>query len=316
MRNRWPSRTLNDVQRNFRPRRMSGVSIVAGPRANWKGYLKVAELTCHVALYTGASTAERTTFHTINKATGNRVKREYVDEKTNKPVERDDQVKGYETDAGRILVIEPDEIAAVMPESDKMLSVDAFIACSEIDTVYFDKPYYLAPADDVAAEAFEVIRKGMEARSVAALATAVLFRRARTLLIRPHGKGMIANTLNYDYEVRSAEAAFDKVPKVKVSKDMIALAKHIIGTMKGEFDPKAYDDRYEAALAELVRAKVEGRPVKTAPKRAEGKVVDLMSALRESAKLADQGKSGKASTRKPAAKRAKTAPAEERRKAS
>lgn len=289
---------------------------MAGPRANWKGYLKVAELTCHVALYTGASTAERTTFHTINKATGNRVKREYVDEKTQKPVERDDQVKGYETDSGSFLVIEPDEIAAVMPQSDKMMSVDSFIACSDIDTVYFDKPYYLAPADEPAAEAFAVIRQGMEQKHVAALATAVLFRRSRTLLIRPHGNGMIANTLNYDYEVRSADAAFEGVPKVKVSKDMIALAKHIIGTMKGEFDPKAYDDRYEAALAEMVRAKVEGRPMKAQPKRAEGKVVDLMSALRESAKLADQRNTGGGAAKKPAAKRGKAAPTEERRKAS
>ncbi|MDP3896970.1 MAG: Ku protein [Mesorhizobium sp.] len=285
---------------------------MAGPRANWKGYLKVAELTCHVALYTGASTAERTTFHTINTATGNRVRREYIDEKTKKPVERDDQVKGYETDSGDFLIIEPDEIAAVMPQSDKILAIESFIPCSQIDTVYFDKPYYLAPADEVAEKAFAVIRQGMEAKSVAALATAVLFRRSRTLLIRPHGAGMIANTLNYDYEVRSAEAAFADVPKKKVSKDMVALAKHIIGTMKGEFDPKKYDDRYENALAELVRAKVEGRPMKAQPKRAEGKVVDLMSALRESARLADKAKGADG---KPAAKRGKAAPAEERRKA-
>ena len=284
---------------------MMGSFVLAGPRANWKGFLKLDELTCHVALYTGVSTSERTVFHTINKATGNRVKREYIDEKTEKPVERDDQVKGYETDKGQLLVIEPDEIAAVMPQSDKLLSVESFIRCGEIDTVYFDKPYYLAPADEVAEKAFEVIRAGMEAKHVAALASAVLFRRVRTLLIRPHGAGMIANTLNYDYEVRSAEAAFENVPKSKASKDMLALAKHIIGTMKGEFDPKQYDDRYENALAELVRAKVEGRPMQPQPKRAEGKVVDLMSALRESAKIADKGKGG--------AKRA--APREVRRKA-
>ena len=279
-----------------------GVSGVVKPRAQWKGHLKLDEITCQVALYSGASTAERTRFHTVNKDTGNRVKREFVDEKSGKPVARDDQVKGYEMDGGDYIILEQEEIDAAVPESDKTIRIEAFVPCSEVDTVYFDKPYYLAPVDKVAEEAFDLLREGMTKKKVAALGSAVLFRRARKLMIRPYGNGIVANTLNFDYEVRSAKEAFDDIAPVKIKKDMLDLAGHIIGTMAGEFDPTEFDDRYDAALAELVRAKIEGRPIKAPKKPKPGKVVDLMEALRESAKLA--GKKPSKTSAKPTGKKA------------
>ena len=260
------------------------------PRAQWKGYLKIDEISCAVALYTAASTSERTSFHTVNKATGNRVKRVFVDEKTMKPVDRENQVKGYENDKGSYIILEQEEIDAAVPESDKTLRVQAFIDCGDVDTVYFDKPYYIAPADDASEDAFRLIREGMRAKKTAALAVAVLFRRVRHLMLRPHGDGIVANTLNFDYEVRSAEEAFANTPRPKVKKEMMDLAAHIIDTMSGEFDPKSTEDRYEAAIAELVKAKLEGRPIKAPKKRKEGKVVDLMDALRMSAEQAEKGK--------------------------
>lgn len=253
------------------------------PRANWKGYLKLGELSCAVALYTAASTSERIAFHTVNRATGHRVRREFVDRETGKPVEREDQVKGYEVGDGDYIVLEPKEIAAVVPASDKTLSVDAFIACGEIDTVYLDRPYYLAPADKVAQEVFALIREGLSKNKVAMLARTLLFRRLRTLLIRPHEAGMIASTLNFDYEVRDAAEIFRSVPEVTIKGEMLELAEHIIATKKGKFDPRAFDDRYEAALAELVQAKVEGRPLPAQKARKPAPVVDLLEALRQSA---------------------------------
>lgn len=260
------------------------------PRAQWKGHLKIDEITCAVALYTAASTSERTSFHTINKSTGNRVKRVFVDEKTEKVVEREDQVKGYETDKDQYLIIEPEEVEALIPQSDKTLRVEAFIDCDEVDKVFFDKPYYLAPSDEASEDAFRLIREGMRKKKSAALARAVLFRRLRHLIVRPHGDGMVANTLSFDYEVRSAEEAFADAPSLKIKKEMRELAGHIIGTMSGEFDPWAFEDRYEQALAELVRAKIEGREIKLPKQRKEDKVVDLMEALRQSAKAAGKGK--------------------------
>lgn len=270
---------------------------MARPRAQWKGYLKLDEITCQVALFSGASTGERTRFHTVNKDTGNRVRREFVDEKTGRAVEREDQVKGYETDRGDFIILEQEEINAAIPEGDKTIRIEAFIPCREVDTVYFDKPYYLAPVDKVAEEAFDLIREGMKKKKVAALGEAVLFRRVRKLMIRPFGDGIVANTLNFDYEVRSATEAFGDIPAIKIRKDMLDLAGHIIGTMAGEFDPSGFDDRYDAALAELVRAKIEGRPIKAPKKPKAGKVVDLMEALRESAKVVAK------QPRKPPAKR-------------
>lgn len=273
------------------------------PRAQWKGHLKIDEITCAVALYTAASTSERTSFHTINKATGNRVKRVFVDEKTEKVVEREDQVKGYETDKDQYLIIEPEEVEALIPQSDKTLRVEAFIDCDDVDKVFFDKPYYIAPSDEASEDAFRLIREGMRKKKSAAFASAVLFRRLRHLIVRPHGDGMIANTLNFDYQVRSAEQAFSDAPSPKIKKEMKELAGHIIDTMGGEFDPWAFEDRYEQALAELVRAKIEGREIKLPKPRKEEKVVDLMEALRKSAKTAGKTKAP-AKARKAAGKKA------------
>ena len=253
------------------------------PRANWKGFLQVAELTCPVALYTAASTSDRIAFHTLNRATGHRVRRQFVDQETGHPVEADQQVKGYEVAPDDYVVLEPDEIAAAVPESDKTLAIQSFVRCEAVDTVYLDRPYYLRPSSPAAEEAFALLREGLRAKKVAALARAVLFRRVQTLLVRPHDEGLIASTLNFDYEVWPAAEAFHDIPARRIEGEMLDLAKHIIATKRGTFDPAEFEDRYEAALAELVRAKLEGRPIKIRKPPTPAKVVDLMEALRQSA---------------------------------
>ena len=284
------------------------------PRANWKGFLKVGEVTCPVGLYTAASTSDRIAFHTLHRDTGHRVRREFVDAETGKPVERDDQIKGYEVAQGEYVTLEPEEVAAAVPQSDKTLAIEAFIGCSDVDDVYFDKPYYLAPTDRSAEEAYSLIREGMRKKKVAALASTVLFRRVRTLLIRPHGSGLIATTLNFDYEVRSAEEAFSDIHDFSIKGEMLDLARHIIDTKRGEFDPKAFDDRYESALAELVKAKMEGRKIAPPKKAPASKVVDLMEALRLSAGASGKPSDAKKAPRAKPAARKKAA--EPRRKAS
>jgi DNA end-binding protein Ku len=278
-------------------------------RSSWKGTLKVGELACGVALYAAASTSERISFHTINRATGHRVHRQFVDSESGEPVDREVQVKGYELEDGQYVVLEPEEIAAAVPESDKTLRISAFIGCGDVDDTYFDRPYYLAPADEAAEEAFALIREGLRKKGVAALARTVLFRRVRTLLIRAHEKGMIATSLNFDYEVRSAADAFKGVPKAKTEGEMLDLAEHIIKTKRGRFDPAKFDDRYEEAVAELVKAKLEGKEIERPEPVAPGKVIDLMAALRESAgKAAKKPRSrAKPAGRKPARSRRKAA---------
>lgn len=281
------------------------------PRANWKGYLKVGELSCPVALYTAASTSDRVSFHIINRETGNRVHRQMVDADTGRPVESEDIVKGYEVSSDQYIFLEPDEVKAAVPESDKTLELETFIPCDGVDTIFIDRPYYLAPADKPSAEVFELIRKGLTEKNVAALARTVLFRRLRTLLIRPSETGLIASTLNYDYEVRPAKEIFSDIKNFEIEGEMLELAEHIIDTKRGKFDPSAFDDRYEAALAELIKAKIEGRKLRKKPKPEPKKVSSLLDALRQSA-----GGGKKTAAKKPAKKTVSRKTAAPQRKAS
>ncbi|MBB2206591.1 non-homologous end joining protein Ku [Gluconacetobacter takamatsuzukensis] len=252
-------------------------------RASWKGTLTIGKLACPVALFAAVSTSERIALHLVNRATGNRVHRHYVDSETGDEVARDDQVKGYETKNGDTVLLDPEEIAAAVPDSDKNLAVSAFIRCGEVDDVYLDRPYYLGPAEPAAEEAFALIREGLAQRKVVALARTVLFRRVRTLLIRAHEGTLIATTLNFDDEVRASQDAFRDIPDHPLPQEMLDLAAHIIETKRGHFDPSAFEDWYEAALAALVEAKLKGKAPVPPPHPAESKVVNLMDALRQSA---------------------------------
>lgn len=272
-------------------------------RAVWSGVIKIAEITCPVKMYTAATTSDRISLNLVNRETGNRLKRIYVDEKTDKPVERDDQVKGYETSTGHYVMLEPEEIAAAVPDSDKVLRVDNFITCSEIETTFFDKPYYLLPASDASAEAFVLVREALRKGKAAAIAHTVLFRRLRPVLIRAHKRGLIATTLNFDYEVRSSKQAFKDIPKLKIDSEMLELAEHILTTKAGKFDPEKFQDRYEEALAELVKAKIDGRKVVPLKRPEPTKKNDLLEALRMSAgnddaKSSKKGKTAKATPKK------------------
>ncbi|HEY5207776.1 MAG TPA: Ku protein, partial [Roseiarcus sp.] len=176
--------------------------------------------------------------------------------------------------------------------------------------------YYLAPSDRSADETFALVREGMRKAKVAAVAEAVLFRRARTVLVRALDEGLVASMLNYDYEVRPAKQAFSDVPAKGISGEMLDLAIHIIKTKQGAFDPRKFEDRYEDSLAELVKLKLQGKAI---PKRAPAPrepTVNLLQALRESA--AGTRPSGKAPARKKTGRRtaAKAKPAAPRRKAS
>ncbi len=283
------------------------------PRATWKGHLKLAELAFPVALYAGATTSTRVSFHILNRKTGNRVNRQYYDEETEEPVDREHQVKGYETADGQVVILQPEEIAEAVPESDKTIRIEAFLACRDVDTLYFDKPYFIAPPDGILGESFAVLREGMRRKKVAALGRAVLFRRVRTLMLRAQGPGLVANTLNFDYEVRSAAEAFDELPETKIQGEMLELAKHIIATKSGAFDPRAFDDRYDQAVAELVKAKIEGREIKRAAPPKDTKVTSLMDALRESAKASGKGgKAGGSRGKSASQSRKKAAPAPSR----
>jgi DNA end-binding protein Ku len=289
-----------------------GVPMAA--RSIWKGHIKLAELAFPVALYAAATTSKRISFHILNRKTGNRVHREYVDEETEKPVEKEQQVKGYETGKDEYIILDSGEIAQAVPDSDKTLKIEAFIPCREVESVYFDKPYFIAPTSETFSDSFAVVREGMRKKKVAALARAVLFRRVRTVMLRAQGPGLVAHTLNFDYEVRSGSEVFADLPELKIEGEMLDLAKHIIDTKKGKFHPSDFDDRYDKAVAELVKAKIEGREIKAPKPPKKTKVTNLLDALRESAKASGK-KKPPAPSKKKASSTEKTAEPARRRKA-
>ena len=284
------------------------------PRPAWKGYLKLSLVTCAVELTNVVTHTEKVSFRVLNRKTGNTVKRIYVDAETGKPLEEGNEIKGYELDDGDFVHIEEDEIAAVQIESSHTMALDGFVDKASIQQIYLDTPYYVAPADKVSEEAFAVIRDAMAGKKMAGLARIVLYARERPVVIEPLGKGMVLTTLRYDNTVRQPDSVFGDIKAVKTDQEMTDLAELIIDKKKAKFDPSKFEDKYEDALLELIRAKKAGKKAprpQAAPKPSN--VVNLFDALKKS--LSDGG-SAKAPAKKarPAAKRAKPKAAAPKRK--
>jgi DNA end-binding protein Ku len=258
------------------------------PRANWKGYLKLSLVSCAVALYPATSSSARVRFHTINRETGNRVKRQFIDPVTEEPVESDQQVKGYEVAKGSYIHIEDEELDAIRIESTHTIDIESFVQRDQVDERYLEAPYYIAPDDKVAQEAFAVIRDAMRDKGKAGVARVVIARRERMLLLEPLGKGLLATVLRYPYEVRAEDAYFEDVPDLKLPAEMRDLAAHIIDRKSTDFDPTRFEDRYEMAVVELIRSKQSGQPVRTPAAPKPSNVVNLMDALKRSIE-ADKG---------------------------
>jgi DNA end-binding protein Ku len=253
-------------------------------RPYWKGYLKLSLVSC------ATTSSEKIAFRQINKKTGNRLRQQLVDEDTGRVVEADDKGRGFEVEKGVYLQIEDEEIESIAIESTHTIDIDRFVPKAQIDERYIDSPYYLAPSDKAGLDAFAVIRDAMRDKGMAALGRVVLSKRERVLMLEPWGKGLLGTTLRYPYEVRADEDYFRDIPDVKIPKDMLALAEHILETKKADFDATKFHDRYEQAIIEMIAVKKAGMPV--SKKRPVPRIVggtDLMAALRGS--LAAEAKS-------------------------
>ncbi len=260
------------------------------PRPYWKGYLKLSLVSCAVALYPASSRSDRIAFHWLNRETGNRLRQQMIDAETGEPVDREERVRGYQLAKNDYLMIEEQDIDAVEIESSHTIEIERFVPRNEIDAVFLENSHYLAPDDKVAEEAFAVIRKAMEEEDVVGIGRAVMARRERLLVLQPRGKGILATVLHYNYEVREDQAYFEGISETKIPKEMLDLAKHIIRSKMGHFNIGEFEDRYENALVEMIRAKQAGRPVETAKPVRPSNVVNLMDALRRSIAAEKPGK--------------------------
>jgi DNA end-binding protein Ku len=275
-------------------------------RPTWQGHLKLSLVTCPVALYTATNSAGDVHFNLINPKTNNRIKMITTDPDTG-PVERSELVKGYEVSKSEYILLTNDEINSVKLESTKTIDIERFVAESEIDRLYWDNPYFLAPDGKMAQEAFGVIRTAMEKSGQIALGRVVIGTRERIVALEPRGRGILAYTIRSDAEVRNPDEIFDSISAAKPDAAMIAIAETIIEQKEGPFDPSQFVDRYEEALQALIEDKKKGHePAKVAEPDATN-VVDLMSALRASLAGKEQSTANPAAkgTRKAAPARAK-----------
>lgn len=270
-------------------------------RPTWQGHLKLSLVTCPVALYTATNSAGDIHFNLINPETNNRIKMITTDPDTG-PVERSKLVKGYEVSKGEYILLTNDEINAVKLESTKTIDIERFVAGDEIDRLYWDNPYFLAPDGKLAQEAFGVIRTAMEKSGQIALGRVVIGTRERILALEPRGKGILAYTIRTDAEVRKPEEVFQDISDAKPDSAMIAIAEKIIEQQEGPFDPTQFVDRYEEALKALIAEKQKGLKPVASKEPEDTNVVDLMSALRAS--LAGKDKAAKAKPAKSAAPKA------------
>jgi DNA end-binding protein Ku len=252
-------------------------------RPYWKGHLKLALVSCPIALHAACSTAERIAFRQINKATGNRLRQQLIDEETRAPVAPDDKGRGYEVAKGQYLIVDDAEVDAIEIESTHTIEIDRFVPRAQIDQRFFDSPYYVMPSEPVGQEAFAVIREAMRGKRMVALGRLVLSKRERVIALEAYDKGLLGTTLRYPYEVRKAEDYFCDLPDLTLAPDMLTLAEHIVDSKAGEFDPAIFRDRYEEALLAHLKAKQAGGvPERKQTIAAPRRVINLMEALRRS----------------------------------
>jgi DNA end-binding protein Ku len=276
-------------------------------RPYWKGQIRLALVSIPVEVYSATKSGASVAFNQIHEPSGQRIRYEKVVPGIG-PVNPEEIVKGYQYEKGSYVLLDDDELEAVKLESKKTLELTQFVDLDEIDVIYFDRPYYVAPADDLAEEAFVVLREALKRTRKVGLGQLTLRGREYVVSLKPCGRGLLLETLRYADEVSRAGSFFRDIGDTKPDEDLLELAEALIEKKTAAFDPKEFHDRYVDALHDLIerKRKLKGRKIKAeeepAPARG-GNVIDLMAALKKSIER-PAGSAGRSrSTKKPAAKK-------------
>jgi DNA end-binding protein Ku len=269
------------------------------PRSTWKGHLKLSLVSCPVRLYNATTRSEQVSFNLLHKDTHNRIQMKPHDPELG-PVERSDLVKGYQYEKDQYVVFTEEDFDKVQIETTKTIVIEKFVDADEVDLIYYESPYYLAPDGAVAEETFRVVQQAMREKNKVALSRIVLSSRERLIALTVRDKGLLVMTLRTADEVRDSKEFFDDIGDEEPEPEMLELAEKLIEQKSGKFDPSDFHDRYQDAVIEMVKAKVKGQEpvIATAPER--GKVINLMDALRRS--LGEDKPPAKSKPRKAAAK--------------
>ena len=257
---------------------------MASPRPIWRGHLRLALVSCPIALYSVVRGSSGLHFHLINPKTGHRIRMVSQDAETEEEVSRGDLVKGYEFEKDRYVLLDDDDFEQARIESSSTLTIGKFVETDSIDPIFFDTSYYVAPDGDAGLDVFVVLRDAIRASGVAALSRVVIARRERAVAIIPSGNGLVCHTLQEPRDLWDAAALWADVAEVKPEADMVALATQLIRRQNGKFQPDDTEDRYEAKLREVIDAKLKGEGITSEavaePDRVN--VIDLMAALKAS----------------------------------
>ncbi|MFC5068885.1 Ku protein [Flaviflagellibacter deserti] len=275
---------------------------------SWKGYLKLSLVTCAVAMAPAQTDRDKTRFHTLNKETGNRLRMQWIDAETGDVVENEDRARGYEYAKGEHIIVEEEDFEAIALESRTTIDVDQFVPKDEVDWLWTGDHHYLVPDDEVAVEAFSVIRDAMAATKTNGIARVTINKRERWVLVAPRDRGILITTLRYPYEVRSEAAGFERISGVKPDEKDVETMRQVIRTMMGKWDASKFEDRYETAVKKMLSDKQKGHVLKPAPAAPDApqkheKVVSMFDALRRSIE-AEEKKRPKAESKKRGAAKA------------
>ena len=272
-------------------------------RAYWKGQIRLALVSIPVEIFTATKSGATIAFNQIHEPTGKRIKYEKIVPGIG-PVDPDEIVKGYQYEKGSYVLLEDEEIEAVKLESKKTLELTQFVNHDEIDVLYFEKPYYVVPADDLAEEAYIVLREALRRTKKVGIGQLAMRGREYMVSLKPCGRGIVLETLRYADEVYKAQNYFRDIENEEADEELLELAEALIDRKTAKFDPGKFHDRYIEALEDLIERKRKGKTIHT--EEEEGKpakgmnVVDLMAALKRS--IEKPGEGGKAPARKSAAK--------------
>jgi DNA end-binding protein Ku len=253
-------------------------------RPIWRGHLRLALVSCPVALHTAKSGRESLHFHFINPDTGNRVRMVSQDAETGDELSRRDLARGYEFKKDNYLLLTDDDFEAARIESSSTITIDKFVPADAIDPVYYDSSYYLVPDGDAGRDVYAVLAAAIAQSRRVALSRVVMARRERAIAIMPMGRGLVAHTLNDAKDLRDASSYFGGLPSEKPDAEMVKLATQLIDRQTGKFDPADMEDRYETRLREVIDAKLRGEGIEpdAEPDDDRANVVDLMAALKKS----------------------------------
>jgi DNA end-binding protein Ku len=254
-------------------------------RPTWRGHLRLALVSCPVALWNAQTDRAAIRFNLINPDTGNRIRMVTQDGETGKELQRRDLVKGYEFRKNQYLLLSDEDFDSVKVESSSVMTVEKFVETDSIDPVYYDAAYFLAPDGDAGRDVYAVLREALAKTGKTALARVVISQRERSIALRPASDGLMAHTLYEDRDLNSSKDLFAGMAAIKTDPEMVQLATQLVQRQVGKYDSADLEDRYETRLRAMIEAKLKGEGIDLEaeePVAAVSNVVDLMAALKKS----------------------------------